>query len=115
MKSHRRTPWAASICCSILLIFCATAGLSATKQFIVFFDFPLSGVTDTEATAINPSGVVVGRYFTPDGHQHGFVLNNNAFKSIDVGSTFILDSIFAVCRSFEVSCRLGVCRRLVRD
>ena len=92
MKSHRWTLWAASICCSILLLLCATAGLSATKQFIVFFDFPLSGVTDTEATAINPSGVVVGRYFTPDGHQHGFALNNNSFKSIDVASSTSTDA-----------------------
>lgn len=60
------------IFCSILVFFCAS-GLSETKQFIVFFDFPLAGVT-------------VGRYFTSDGHQHGFVLNNSAFTSVDVGS-----------------------------
>ena len=76
------------IFCSILVFFCATVGLCETKQFIVFFDFPLAGVTDTEATAISPSGVIVGRYFTSDGHQHGFVLNNSAFTSVDVGSIF---------------------------
>jgi len=50
----------------------------------VSFDFPLAGVIDTEATAITPSGMIVGRYFTPDGHQHGFTLTNGQFQSVDV-------------------------------
>ncbi len=72
------------ILCSIVVLFCATVGLSKTKQFIVFFDFPLAD--NTQATAINPSGVIVGRYFPPDTHHHGFVLKNGAFTSVDVGS-----------------------------
>ena len=49
------------------------------------FDFPLAGVIDTEATSITPSGTIVGRYFTPDGHQHGFKRSRSGqFQSIDV-------------------------------
>ena len=47
----------------------------------VSFDFP--GAVDTEATAITPSGDIVGRYFTPDGVRHGFLLRNHQFTSID--------------------------------
>lgn len=97
MKNHLRTLWASSVC-SMLLLFCATVGFSATKQFIVFFDFPLSGVTNTQATAINPSGVIVGRYFTPDGNQHGFVLNDGAFKSITVASSSFTDAAWINAR-----------------
>jgi len=98
MRNHQRTLWASSVFCSILLLLCATVALSATTQFIVFFDFPLSGVTNTEATAINPSGVVVGRYFTPDGHQHGFVLNNDAFRSLTVASSSPTDAAWINAR-----------------
>lgn len=47
-------------------------------------DFPLTGVTDTEATALTPSGMIVGRYFTPDQNEHGFTLIKGQFQSIDV-------------------------------
>ena len=54
------------------------------------FDFP--GSTNTQATAITPSGEIVGRYFTSNGSQHGFVLRDGAFKSVDVpGATFSTD------------------------
>ena len=42
------------IFCSILVHFCATVGLCETKQFIVFFDFPLAGVTDTRLRPFVP-------------------------------------------------------------
>lgn len=54
---------------------------------LVSFDFPFAGVTDTEATAISPSGVIAGRYFTSDGRQHGFVLKSGEFTPIDVAGT----------------------------
>jgi hypothetical protein len=55
------------------------------SQDFVSFDFPLAGVIDTEATAITPSGMIVGRYFTPDGHQHGFKRSRHGqFQSVDV-------------------------------
>jgi len=51
------------------------------------FDFP--GSTNTQATAITPSGEIVGRYFTADGKQHGFVLRDGVFTTLDVpGATF---------------------------
>ncbi len=54
------------------------------------FDYP--GSTNTQATAITPSGEIVGRYNTPDGRQHGFVLRDGAFSSVDVpGATFFTD------------------------
>lgn len=87
MKNNLRAVWAIPVFCAIVLLFCSTVGWSATRQFIVVFDFPLSGVTNTQATAINSSGVVVGRYYSPDGHQHGFVLNNNSFTSITVANS----------------------------
>src|SRR5579863_5906336 len=61
----------------------------AGKRRFISFDFPLAGVTDTEATGITPSGVIAGRYFSSDHVEHGFVLENGEFTSIDVpGSTF---------------------------
>lgn len=53
----------------------------------ISFDFP--GAVNTQATAITPTGQIVGRYITSDGVQHGFLLNNGKFKSIDIpNSTF---------------------------
>jgi len=46
------------------------------------FDFP--GAIDTEATAITPSGDIVGRYRSPDGVLHGFLRSSGKFESIDV-------------------------------
>jgi YVTN family beta-propeller protein len=55
------------------------------------FDFP--GSTNTQATAITPSGEIVGRYNSADGKQHGFVLRDGAFTSVDVpGATFSTDA-----------------------
>jgi hypothetical protein len=45
------------------------------------FDFP--GAIDTQATAITPSGNIVGRYTSSDGKQHGFLLASGKFRSID--------------------------------
>lgn len=54
------------------------------------FDFP--GSTNTQATAITPSGEIVGRYNSADGKQHGFVLRDGVFTSVDVpGATFSTD------------------------
>jgi len=51
------------------------------KPSTISFDFP--GATDTQATAITPSGDIVGRYFTPDGVRHGFLLHEKRFTTID--------------------------------
>src|SRR6266849_2178678 len=54
------------------------------------FDFP--GSTNTQATAITPSGEIVGRYNSSDGRQHGFVLRDGVFTAVDVpGATFSTD------------------------
>lgn len=45
------------------------------------FDFP--GAIDTQATGITPSGDIVGRYTSPDGVLHGFLLSAGTFHSID--------------------------------
>jgi len=62
------------------------------------FDFPSPGVTDTEATAITPSGAIVGRYFTPDGHEHGFVLNEGKFTAVDVPAAPLTDAAWINAR-----------------
>jgi hypothetical protein len=53
-----------------------------------FFSFDFPGATNTQATAINVAGKIVGRYISTDGVQHGFLLNGTQFKSLDVGATF---------------------------
>ena len=55
----------------------------------VSFDYP--GATNTQATAITPSGDIVGRYTSPDGVLHGFLLTHGDFKSIDVPDSLSTD------------------------
>src|SRR5215471_11871275 len=77
-----------SIYVLILVVGLSTIAYAGTDQF-VSFDFP--GSTNTQATAITPSGEIVGRYFSSDGRQHGFLLNQGAFTSFDVPSTSFTD------------------------
>lgn len=64
------------------------AGLSP-KHDAKFASFDFPGATNTQATGIAPSGEIVGRYFSADGTQHGFTLQNGSFSSIDVpGASF---------------------------
>ncbi len=77
----------------VLLTSVASAQMSGasstpnSKSGFTSFDFP--GSTNTQATAITPSGEIVGRYFSSDGRQHGFVLSKGAFTSLDVpGASF---------------------------
>lgn len=53
---------------------------TASGQF-TSFDFP--GAINTQATAVTPSGDIVGRYFSADGRQHGFLKSSGNFTSID--------------------------------
>ncbi|HEY2548605.1 MAG TPA: hypothetical protein VGI46_21200 [Candidatus Acidoferrum sp.] len=73
------------------LICIATASFAATLNVsFASFDFP--GSSNTQATAITPSGEIVGRYFTADGKQHGFVQRDGVFSSVDVpGATVYTD------------------------
>jgi hypothetical protein len=66
----------------------ASTGPAANRQVdFKSFDFP--GAISTQATAITPSGLIVGRYNSPDGVQHGFTLRNGLYSSVDgPGATF---------------------------
>ncbi len=44
------------------------AGIAFAQTFTTI-DFP--GATDTQPTAITPSGIIVGRYTSADGNLHG--------------------------------------------
>jgi len=76
-----------------------TSGASSTpnsKSVFTSFDFP--GSTNTQATAITPSGEIVGRYISSDGIQHGFVLSNGAFTSLDVPGASFTDAAWINAR-----------------
>ena len=69
-----------------------TAAISTNEQFlgkgsVISFDFP--GATNTQATAITPSGYIVGRYTDAGGTQRGFLLTGGKLRSITFpGATF---------------------------
>jgi hypothetical protein len=76
-----------------LLFACAACSCTAIAQNAnppaTFFSFDFPGATNTQPTAINIGGKIVGRYISTDGVQHGFLLNGTQFKSIDIpGATF---------------------------
>jgi YVTN family beta-propeller protein len=60
------------------------------------FDFP--GAINTQATAITPSGLIVGRYNSPDGIQHGFTLLNGSYSSVDGPGANFTDVAWANAR-----------------
>lgn len=80
---------------SPLLSLAAIIGVSfsafAQDPHAIFFSFDIPGATDTEATAMTPSGDIVGRYFNPDGSHHGFLLHRGRFSSIDVPGAVLTD------------------------
>lgn len=78
-----------------LVIGLLTLAYAGDNRF-VFFDFP--GSTNTQATAINPSGEIVGRYFSSDGRQHGFVLSKGVFTSLDVPGASFTDAAWINAR-----------------
>jgi len=91
MKNRLTILCARTVFCPLMLFFCTAFPLRATAQ-LVTIDYPLAGVTNTQATGITPSGEIVGRYYTSDGHQHGFTLLDGQFQSIDVaGNTGVTD------------------------
>lgn len=51
------------------------------------------GAVNTQATAISPSGDIVGRYFSANGQQHGFLLTQGKFQTIDPPDRLMLKSI----------------------
>jgi YVTN family beta-propeller protein len=68
---------------------CQETANFSTRHGASFKSFDYPGSTNTQATAITPSGEIVGRYNSSDGRQHGFVLRDDVFSSVDVpGATF---------------------------
>jgi uncharacterized membrane protein len=46
------------------------------------------GATFTQSNDIGPSGDIVGRYTGSDGKNHGYLLHQGTFTTIDVGTTY---------------------------
>jgi uncharacterized membrane protein len=69
-------------------MFYVPSSANAGHHFISF-DFP--GAIDTQATAITPTGEIVGRYTSADGMQHGFLLRAGQFTSIDFPDATLTD------------------------
>lgn len=63
---------------------CQETANFSTRRGASFESFDFPGSTNTQATAITPSGEIVGRYSASDGSQHGFVLRDGAFTSVDI-------------------------------
>ena len=68
---------------------CSASGGPGVNPHVDFKSFDFPGAINTQATAITPSGLIVGRYNSPDGVQHGFMLRNGVYSSVDgPGATF---------------------------
>jgi hypothetical protein len=81
----------ATLCSLALAQTGNTSGASQALPPATFFSFDFPGATNTQATAINIKGKIVGRYISTDGVQHGFLLNGTQFKSIDIASATFVD------------------------
>lgn len=69
--------------------FKSTNAQALEKGSVVSFDVP--GSVNTQATAITPSGDIVGRYTSADGAQHGFLLSEGEFRPVDFPSATFTD------------------------
>jgi hypothetical protein len=78
-----------------LLLVCAACSCTAmaqnAKQPATFSSFDFPGATNTQATAINIGGKIVGRYTSKDGVHHGFLRTGTHYKSIDVAGATLTD------------------------
>jgi hypothetical protein len=66
-----------------------TCALANAQSNFTSFDFPAA--INTQATGITPSGDIAGRYTSPDGVLHGFLLSHGKFRSIDVPASTSTD------------------------
>lgn len=82
---------------TLLLLSLATVSYAIGDRFTTL-DSPSPGVTDTAATAPTSSGAIVGRYFTPDGVNHGFVLRDEEVSSPDVRGAHDTDAAWINAR-----------------
>ena len=85
MNCHlQHVPLRPSACLLMLIILLAlwmnVFAAPQNRESPVSFDFP--GAANTQATAITPSGEIVGRYSNSDGVLHGFLLARGHFFSI---------------------------------
>ena len=67
----------------IILLAPSMTGFAAPQNHESPISFNFPGATNTQATAITPSGAIVGRYNYADGVLHGFLLARSHFFSID--------------------------------
>jgi hypothetical protein len=75
---------------SPMLLACGVSlAYAANQPKFTSIDFP--GAINTQATAITPSGDIVGRYLSADGMLHGFFLRGGTFHSIDFPSATSTD------------------------
>jgi hypothetical protein len=76
----------------LVVLWACISTAQSRKPVFTSFDYP--GSIDTEATAINASGEIVGRYVTFDGanyHFHGFLLAKDQFQPIDFPNSIYTD------------------------
>lgn len=81
---------------SLILVLGLSPVVPATKRNFISFDFP--GSTNTQATAITPSGEIVGRYIGTDGQQHGFMFRQGVLKTFDIPGAVFTDIAWANAR-----------------
>jgi hypothetical protein len=74
-----------------LFLFMAAVTWSPCRAFAQFTPIDYPGASNTQATAINFSREIVGRYLNADGSQHGFMLINGKFTSIDYPGAVFTD------------------------
>jgi YVTN family beta-propeller protein len=62
---------------------CPASGIPGKRGAdLAYINYP--GAANTQATAITPAGEIVGRYFSSDGKQHGFILRGGQYAPVDV-------------------------------
>jgi hypothetical protein len=64
----------------------------AQEAHAVFHSFDFPGATNTQATSMTPWGDIVGRYYDPDGSEHGFLWRRGVFSSIDFPGALITEA-----------------------
>jgi len=64
----------------------------AQESHPVFHSFDFPGAINTQATSMTPWGDIVGRYFNPDGSQHGFLWRRGVFSSIDFPGALLTEA-----------------------
>lgn len=68
---------------SLMVLFCMVSLVPSAEAQAKFTSLDVPGAVNTQATGITPSGDIVGRYTSPDGVQHGFLLSGGKFRPID--------------------------------